>query len=65
MPVSGLEVTMGMGMMEKLIADSESGFMRLRSVFLGSGPVVSIVAFAVSGIAIMQLIYKAAIKKGR
>jgi hypothetical protein len=65
MPVSGLEVTMGMGMMEKLIADSESGFMRLRIVFRGSGPVVSIVAFPVSGIAIMQLIYKAANKKGR
>jgi hypothetical protein len=65
MPVSGLEVTMGMGMMEKLIADSESGFMRLRSVFLGSGPVVSIVALPVSGIAINQLINKAANKKGR
>jgi hypothetical protein len=65
MPVSGLEVRIGMGMMEKLIADNESGFMRLRSVFLGSGPVVSIVAFPVSGIAIMQLIYKAANKMGR
>jgi hypothetical protein len=65
MPVSGLEVRIGMGMMEKLIADNESGFMRLRSVFLGSGPVVSIVAFPVSGIAIMQLIYKATNKMGR
>jgi hypothetical protein len=65
MPVSGLEVRIGMGMMEKLIADNESGFIRLRSVFLGSGPVVSIVAFPVSGIAIMQLIYKAANKMGR
>jgi hypothetical protein len=54
-----------MGMMEKLMADSESGFMRLRSVFLGSGPVVSIVAFPVSGIEINQPINKAANKKGR
>ena len=65
MPVSGLEVTMGMGMMEKLMADSESGFMRLRSVFLGSGPVVSIVALLVNGIAINHPINKAANKKGR
>ena len=32
---------MGIGMTEKLMAESESGFIRLRRVFLGSGRVVS------------------------
>jgi hypothetical protein len=35
---------MGIGIMEKLMAERESGFMKLRSVFLGSGFVVSVLA---------------------
>ena len=41
---------MGMGMIEKLMAESESGFMKLRSVFLGSGFVVSLLAREERGI---------------
>jgi hypothetical protein len=55
-PVSGLELTMGMGMIEKLMAESESGFMKFHKVFLGSGLDVSKFAMPYTGITISQRI---------
>ena len=46
---------MGMGIMEKLMAERESGFMKLRNVFLGSGFVVSVLAMEERGIASEEL----------
>jgi hypothetical protein len=56
---------MGMGIMEKLMAERESGFMKLRNVFLGSGFVVSVLALEKRGIASEELIIANTIIRSR